>query len=79
MACNIIGPEIEAEGVVEFSEIEGGCWSITTRSDIFHPINLAEELKVDGMRVRFRADRVKHLNTFCPGKVIEIQEIRAVG
>lgn len=75
IGCGITGPDLDTRGQIGFWEGEGGCWSIATSTENFHPIDLQEEFKVVGLQVRFTAERRKNINTFCPGKVIELEEI----
>ena len=77
--CGITGPDLDTVGTIGFWEEEGGCWSISTSKENFHPLHLPEEFKVVGMRVRFEAERLPNMNTFCPGKVIELKKIRSAG
>lgn len=72
------GPDIDADGVVGFSEVEGGCWSIATATENLHPTELPSEFREIGLRVRFQADRRPDLVTFCPGKVVDLRSIQAV-
>ncbi len=78
IGCGIIGPDLDTRGQIGFWDGEGGCWSIATSQENFHPIHLPEEFKVVGLHVRFSAERKEGLNTFCPGKVIEIKEISSI-
>ena len=78
-ACdNPAGPDMDGEGVVGFWEGEGGCWSIATATENFHPAELPSEFRKVGLRVRFRADRRPDLASFCPGTVIDLRSIQAV-
>ena len=79
LGCDITGPDLEKVGTVGFWDGEGGCWSISTSKENFHPLELPEEFKVVGMRVRFEAERLPNMNSFCPGKVIELKKIRSAG
>lgn len=74
-ACGILGPDLDTVGTVGFSNIEGGCWSITTEKENFQPWNLAEDFRVPGLRVRFKANRIKDAATFCPGVAIRLESI----
>lgn len=47
---------VEAEGQIEYVELEGGFYGITTdRGARYYPIDLRDEFMRAGMRVRFRA------------------------
>ena len=74
----VTGPDLDTVGRVGFWDGEGGCWSIATSEEIFHPTHLPDEFRVDGLRVRFTAERKKNLVSFCPGEVIELIEISAI-
>ncbi len=73
--CGILDTEIEDAGTIVFSEIEGGCWLIDTATERYFPVNLAENLKVEGLQVEFGAVSRTDVGTFCPGLVIEIKWI----
>jgi len=67
-------------GTVRFTTIEGGCWSIETAKDGFQPINLPDEFKVDGLRVRFEAEVRDDLTSACQiGPLIELISIERMG
>jgi hypothetical protein len=68
---------LEATGIVEYVELEGGFFGIVTEDGRrWDPTNLADEFKVDGLRVRVRvrpaADR---LGTHMWGIIVDIEEI----
>jgi len=73
-SCGILGPDLDTEGVVGFWEGEGGCWSISTDTENFHPTDLPQEFRVVGLRVRFQAERTD-LSGFCPGAFIRLLHI----
>ena len=75
-ACGILGPDLDGLGTVEFFDFPGGCWGIRTNKDVYEPINLCDEFKVDGLRVEFEAAFRKDLNSPCQmGPLIEIEKI----
>ncbi len=53
VACGITDPDFEADGVVQFIDVEGGCWVIDAGPLRLEPINLTEEFQVDGLPVTF--------------------------
>jgi hypothetical protein len=65
-------------GVVQFLEIEGGCWRIAGDDGVnYEPINLAEEFKEDGLAVLFEATPRKDLSSTCMvGQIVEITSMR---
>lgn len=81
-SCQLIdsGNPLSEAGVVEFLEIEGGCWVLQTEQDTYEPLNLPEDLREDGLQVRFQAEVLQNVATICQvGPVIEIQEIERTG
>lgn len=79
-ACDglpILGSDdtFQAIGTVEFREVEGGCWTLQTDRDQYDPIDLAEDFKKDGLRVRFEAEVRDDLTGFCPGEIVELRFI----
>ena len=77
-ACGLLDPEITETGRVRFEDVEGGCWLIDTEAERYFPINLPQNLQVDGLEVLFDAKSRLDLGTFCPGVVIEIIHISEV-
>ena len=78
-SCGITGPELQADGTVRFDPIEGGCWLIQTSEALYQPIRLDEEFRQDGLRVRFEADILEDVAGFCPGTIVELESIEAIG
>jgi hypothetical protein len=77
---NSTNPEEEivtGNGVVQFVDVEGGCWRIVGDNDShYEPINLSDEFKKDGLAVQFEAKFRKDLVTFCQvGAIVEIVSI----
>ena len=68
------------EGVVQFVEVEGGCWKIEGNDGVsYEPINLPEEFREDGIAVLFEAKHRKNLASACMvGKIIELTSIQQV-
>jgi hypothetical protein len=68
--------EIEAEGVVEFVGVEGGCWTIRSGNVVYEPIELPEEMKIEGLAVEFEGDLPNDLTSICQvGTLIDLEEI----
>ena len=67
----------EATGTVEYVELEGGFYGIVTDDGRrLDPIDLADEFKVDGLRIRVRArPATGRLGTHMWGTMVEIAEI----
>lgn len=67
-------------GVVVYVELEGGFYGIVSdRGERYFPIDLGSSYKVDGMRVKFKYERVNIMTTAMwgvPIKVIEIAEVK---
>jgi hypothetical protein len=41
-------------------------------------VNLSDDLKVDGLEVRFEADLRSDMGHFCPGVIIELTSIEPI-
>lgn len=69
---------VAGTGTVRYSELEGGLFVIVADNDqTYEPINLADSLKRDGVRVRFRIKIRNDLGSvYMVGRVVEILEIR---
>jgi hypothetical protein len=63
---------------VRFDPIEGGCWVIDSAGETYDPVNLSDDLKVDGLEVRFEADLRSDMGHFCPGVIIELTSIEPI-
>ena len=63
---------------VEFLNLEGGCWTIEVRKDVHYlPLNLPEEFRRDGLRVRAELLRRNDYGSTCQvGPVVEVLSIR---
>ena len=77
-ACGILETEIEEVGTIVFNDIEGGCWLIDTETERYFPVNLAPNLKIEGLQVEFGAVSRLDLASFCPGLIIEIRWIEEI-
>ena len=77
-SCGILEPDVQGDGTVRFDPIEGGCWVIDSGGETYDPVNLSDELKVDGLRVRFEAELRADMAHFCPGVIIELTSIESI-
>ena len=72
-ACDLTDPDIDADGVVRFIQVEGGCWVIDSGDQRLEPINLSAEFQVDGLAVTFEATRRTDLASICQvGDIVEL-------
>ena len=79
-ACGITDPDIDADGVVRFIDVEGGCWVIDTADQRLEPINLTSEFQIDGLNVSFQASERTDLASICQvGQIVELESIEAAG
>ena len=64
---------------VEFLNLEGGCWTIAISERVHYlPLNLPDEFRRDGLRVRARLLRRVDYGSYCMvGPVVEILSIQA--
>lgn len=71
---------LSTEGTVRHLEIEGGCWAIETAGERYEPLNLPTDLREDGLRIRFEAEVLPDVATFCQvGPAIEVREAARAG
>ncbi len=69
------GESLSTEGTVRHLEVEGGCWAIETAGERYEPLNLPTDLREDGLRIRFEAEVLPDVATFCQvGPAIEVRE-----
>ena len=74
--CGVTTPEIDADGVVRFIDLEGGCWGIVADGVTFEPVNLPESMRVDGLAVNFEAEELEDRASICQiGPIIELLRI----
>lgn len=74
------GESLSTEGTVRHLEIEGGCWAIETSGERYEPLNLPTDLREDGLRIRFEAEVLPDVATFCQvGPAIEVREAVRAG
>ena len=77
LGCDIMGPDLEGRGTIRYVDLEGGCWGLLTDEDLFEPINLASEFRVDGLLVVFEAERREDMASPCMmGPIVELSKIR---
>lgn len=72
--------EVSTTGVIYLIDVEGGCWKIlATDGTKYEPINLEEEYKETGLKVKFEGEIQKEVVTTCqvgiPIKLTEIEEV----
>jgi hypothetical protein len=61
---------------VRFTNVEGGCWTITQDQRSYQPLNLPAEFLHDGLRVRVTFVRRDDRVSFCMvGPIIQILSI----
>ena len=79
-ACGTTVPDFSGDGVVRFMGVEGGCWVIDTGDLRLEPINLGEDLRVDGLQVTFEAAELPEIESICQvGRIVEIMSIEVTG
>ncbi len=78
-ACGTLDPNIQADGTVRLDPIEGGCWVIDAEGETYLPLNLTEEFAVDGLAIHFEATLESDMVSFCPGIIVDITSIQAIG
>jgi len=68
---------VNGNGVVQFVDVEGGCWRIVGDNGIhYEPINLSDEFRKDGLAVQFEVKFRRDLATVCMvGVIVEIVSI----
>ncbi|MBN1411305.1 MAG: hypothetical protein JW969_10720 [Spirochaetales bacterium] len=69
-----------ATGTVRYISLEGGFYGIETDTgEKYDPVNLEDQYKVDGLRVRVVAELRDDLSSFHMwGMIIEIKEIKVL-
>jgi len=71
-----VGAELltrDIEGVIVYDDLEGGAWFIQAKGELFLPINLTEDMQVEGLRVKFRVvERDDVFTIIMRGKPVEI-------
>lgn len=75
---------IEGTGTVRFVDLEGGCWAIDLdgaggqTGERLQPANLAEDFRVDSLRVRIRARPADAMGFCMLGRIVEVESIERV-
>ncbi|MDH3208307.1 MAG: hypothetical protein OEO79_17025 [Gemmatimonadota bacterium] len=78
-ACGLTDPAFDADGVVRFVDVEGGCWGIDSAGQRLEPINLPERFRVDGLRVSFQAEDAADVASICQiGRLVRLTEIDTI-
>jgi hypothetical protein len=63
---------------VEFTPLEGGCWTLAVEDKTYEPINLAQEFREDGLQVRAALKPRVDMATICQvGQIVEVLSIRS--
>jgi hypothetical protein len=76
-SCGVADPDIDADGVVRYLDVEGGRWAIESDGDRLEPVNLPAEFRVDGLRVRFEANHHGDTASYCmAGRLVELEYIQ---
>ena len=70
---------IKGTGTVKYIDLEGGFYGIITdKGEKLNPLNLPDEYKIDGLRVKFKARILRNVTTTQMwGTPVEIIEIKA--
>jgi hypothetical protein len=78
--CSITTPDLSGEGMVEYIDVEGGCWGIESNGEIYEPLNLPAELREDGLPIEFVAIDRDDVGSVCMiGPIIELLRVEATG
>lgn len=69
---------LSLDGVVQFVDVEGGCWRIHGNNGVnYEPTNLPKDFQEDGLAVRFTAKEREDLVSTCQvGRIIELIRIK---
>ncbi|UUX91450.1 YgdI/YgdR family lipoprotein [Methanoplanus endosymbiosus] len=72
--------DINTDGTVTYVDLEGGFYGIISNDGTkYYPLNLGEDIKKDGLKVRFLADTKDDIMTVqqwgIPVEIISIKEI----
>jgi hypothetical protein len=73
------GQSAVVDASVRFLGVEGGCWTIEVAEEVHYlPLNLPEEFRRDGLRIRAELRlRNDYGSTCMVGPVVEVLSIRA--
>ncbi len=62
---------------VQFTPLEGGCWTLAVEEKTYEPINLTEEFREDGLQVRAALKPRVDMASVCQvGQIVEVLSIR---
>jgi len=62
---------------VQFTPIEGGCWTLVVDDKTYEPINLEEDYREDGLAVRVALKPRPDMMSVCMiGELVEVLSIR---
>lgn len=79
-SCGLTDPDFDADGIVRFVDVEGGCWTIEVDGERLEPINLPAEFRVDGLSVTFEANAAAGVASVCQvGRLVKIEFIQVAG
>lgn len=69
--------EMQFSGTIQYRELEGGAWVILSEDGTtFEPVDLPEEYRKKGLRVRVWADQVEGaVSTRMVGPIVSIKRI----
>ena len=72
----ITTPELDAEGIVRFFAVEGGCWGIESEGEVYEPIDLPAAVRIDGLVVLFEAEILEDRASTCQiGPIVDLLRI----
>lgn len=78
--CGLTGPDFDQVGEIQFVDVEGGCWGLLSEGERYEPLDLPERFRVDGLRVRFRGNRVTDMASICQiGPLLRLESIDSIG
>ncbi len=68
---------IEGQGIIEYVDVEGGCWRIVHDGENYEPVNLNSRFQQDGLEVEFKASLATNQVSVCQvGTLITLSEIK---
>lgn len=75
-SCGVTSPELDAEGVVRFVDLEGRCRGIESGGRMLEPLDLPAAFHEDGLALPFQAEVRRDVATICRiGTPIELLRI----
>ena len=77
-ACSgVTDPDLDLVGTIALTEV--GCWGIQTSNELYEPDALAEEFRVEGLKVHFEGDMEEAQASICSiGPYVKIRFIERV-